>query len=164
MQQLPIGTYALIMLPLLAVEEDPKQEEYPTDVNSQGTCIGADESAKIEKLLCSAFDSGDYRVVLQCWNSMKKFETMPCVSLSHVVESMQRFKKDPPSILRELRAFLKRFPQHDMTCINDLLESLSKRLDSDLMEHIVEMLPCTSLKMDERSYEIFLNMYERLFY
>merc|ERR1719183_625253 len=46
-----------------------------------------------------------------------------------------------------------------MSCINELLESLAKRLDSDLMEQIVEMLPTINLKMDERSYEILLNMY-----
>merc|ERR1719440_1578580 len=46
-----------------------------------------------------------------------------------------------------------------MSCINDLLESLAKRLDSDLMEKIVEMLPSIGLKMDERSYEVLLNMH-----
>jgi len=138
---------------------DHKEDEYPTDVNSQDNAVGPEESAKVEKVLRSAFDSGDYRVVLQCWSTMKKFEKMPRVSLSHVVESMQRFKKDQPFILREMRTFLKKFPQDDMTCINELLESLAKRLDSDLMEKIVDMLPCTSLEMDERSYEILLNMY-----
>merc|ERR1719272_481698 len=46
-----------------------------------------------------------------------------------------------------------------MTCVNELLESLAKRLDSDLLEKIAEILPSLNLKMDERSYEVFLNMY-----
>merc|ERR1719387_401414 len=46
-----------------------------------------------------------------------------------------------------------------MHLINDLLESLAKRLDSGLMESLVEMLPGLGLKMNERSYEIFLAMF-----
>jgi hypothetical protein len=73
---------------------------------------------------------------------------------------MQRFKKDTPFILRELKVFFKKFPNEcDMSCVNDLLESLAKRLDSDLMEKIVEMLPSIGLKKDERSYEVLLGMY-----
>jgi len=73
---------------------------------------------------------------------------------------MQRFKKDMPSILRELKALFKKFPSEcDMTCINDLLESLATRLDSDLMEKIVEMLPSLNLEMNERTCEVFLNMH-----
>jgi pentatricopeptide repeat protein len=114
----------------------------------------------VEKALEAAFDSGDHRAVLKCWNSMKKFDQMPAVSLPHVVESMQRFKKDSVFIIRELKSFFKKYSSElDMNCINDLLESLSKRLDSDLMEKIVEMLPSIDHKMDQRSYEVFLNMY-----
>merc|ERR1719272_1389174 len=73
---------------------------------------------------------------------------------------MQRSKKDTPFILKELNSFVNKFSSEcDMTCINDLLETLAKRLDSDLMEKIVEMLPSIGLKMDERTYEIFLNMH-----
>merc|ERR1719424_1380691 len=46
-----------------------------------------------------------------------------------------------------------------MDCLNELLESLAKRLDSELMEKIVEMLPTVDLNMDERTYEVFLNMF-----
>jgi hypothetical protein len=66
---------------------------------------------------------------------MKKFDQMPAISLPHVVESMQRFKKDTPFILRELKSFFKKYPsERDMNGINDLLESLAKRLDSEVME------------------------------
>ena len=48
---------------------------------------------------------------------------------------MQRFKKDNMFIVRELKGFLKKFPnESDMNCINDLLESLAKRMDSELMD------------------------------
>jgi pentatricopeptide repeat protein len=46
-----------------------------------------------------------------------------------------------------------------MSSINDLLESLAKRLDSELMEKIAELLPSMNMKMDARTYEVFLNMY-----
>ena len=46
-----------------------------------------------------------------------------------------------------------------MTCVNDLLESLATRLDSDMMEKVVDMLTSIGLQMDGRSYEIFLGMY-----
>merc|ERR1719440_2408882 len=73
---------------------------------------------------------------------------------------MQRFKKDNPFILRELKGFLKRYSSEcSITDVNDLLESLAKRMDSDLMEKIMEMLPSLNLNMDAHSYEVFLNMY-----
>jgi len=138
-------------------EEECKEEDYPTE--KSGT-VDPKEYANVETALRDAFEKGDYRSVLRCWNTAKKFEKMPAVSLPHVVESMQRFKKDPTFILRELKGFFKQFSTDcDMTCVNDLLESLAKRLDSDLMEKIAEMLPGINLKMDERSYEVFLNMY-----
>jgi len=141
-------------------EDDYKEEDYPTDACMKVNSLEPKECAQVEKALQVAFDAGDYRSVLRCWNTMKKFQSMPVVSLSHVVETMQRFKKDTPFILRELKTFCKAFPSEcDMACINDLLESLAKRLDSELMEKIVEMLPSVNLKMDERSYEVFLNMY-----
>ena len=91
---------------------------------------------------------------------MKKFEKSPSVSLAQVVETMQRFKKDSSFILRELKGFLKKFQnESDVSSVNELLESLAKRLDSELVEQIVEMLPTVNLKMDPCSYEILLNMY-----
>jgi pentatricopeptide repeat protein len=141
-------------------EEDCKEEDYPSDAYTKSNNMEPEESSHVEKALQVAFEAGDYRSVLRCWNTVKKFEKMPFISLPHIVESMQRFKKDTPFILRELKGFLNKFQdQCDMACVNDLLESLAKRLDSDLMEKVAEMLPSTHLKMDERSYEVFLNMY-----
>jgi len=114
----------------------------------------------IEKAFQTAFEEGDHRSVLRCWNAMKKFDRAPSVSVACVVESMQRFKKDTPFIIRELKAFFKKYPQErEMGFLNDLLESLARRLDSDLMERILEMLPQLDLQPDQRTYEIFLSMH-----
>jgi hypothetical protein len=73
---------------------------------------------------------------------------------------MQRLKKDTQFILAELKCFFRSFPSKcGMSCVNELLESLAKRLDSELAEKIVEMLPGVGLKKDGHSCEAFLNMY-----
>merc|ERR1719253_1480309 len=142
------------------MEEEYKQEDYPTDAFTKNETIDPKEYDHVEKMLQDAFGKGDYRSVLRCWNTMKKFEKAPSVSLSEVVESMQRFKKDTPFILRELKDFVKKFSSEcDMSRINDLLESLAKRFDSELIEKIIEVLPSINLKMDAQSYEVLLNMY-----
>jgi hypothetical protein len=139
-----------------------KEESFPKakDVSANLDNLELDNCDGLEKAFQAAFESGDHRTVLRCWTSMKKFNQMPSVSLPHVVESMQRFKKDNVFIVKELKGFFKKYPsESDMTCVNDLFESLAKRMDSELMDKIVEMLPSVDLKMDQRSYEIFLNMH-----
>merc|ERR1719265_1765067 len=92
-------------------------------------------SSEVAAACQQAFEQGDYRAVLRCWNAMKKFDTAPAVSLAHVVESMQRFKKDTLFNVRELKAFFKKYPKDcEVAAANSILESLSKRLDSELME------------------------------
>jgi pentatricopeptide repeat protein len=145
---------------LKVVNEVEKENDKPDGAYLKKSIIKPHEYAGIEKSFQDAFESGDYRSSLQCWNAMKKFEKAPRVSLPQVVETMQRFKKDTASILKELQGFFKKFPDFcDMSCINELLESLAKRLDSDLAEKIVEMLPSIGLDKDERTYEVLLNMY-----
>lgn len=125
--------------------------------------IQSEDIGDVERSFQAAFESGDHRSVLRCWNTMKKLDTVPTVPLTQVVESMQRFKKDPPFIIRELKAFFSKYQgECDMTkmgLVNDLLESLAKRLDTELMEKIADMLPSISLRSDQRTYEIFLNTY-----
>jgi len=142
-------------------EESPKIDAPPKRTSSfDNVDVEREDSKGVGTTFQAAFESGDHRTVLRCWNVMKKFDKMPDVSLPHVVESMQRFKKDTPFVLRELKTFFQKYPyERDMHHVNDLLDSLSKRLDSELMEKIVEMLPSIDLKMDQRSYEIFLSMY-----
>mmetsp|Transcript_11792 Transcript_11792/g.31144 ORF Transcript_11792/g.31144 Transcript_11792/m.31144 type:complete len:1117 (+) Transcript_11792:119-3469(+) len=122
--------------------------------------LSPQECEQVEKAFQTGFDAGDHRQVLRCWNAMKKFEQVPNVSLAHAVESMQRFKKDASYILRELHGFLQKFQgQSDVSTINDLLEALGKRLDSDLVDKIVEMMPKVGLATDQRTYEILLAMH-----
>lgn len=139
------------------MREDDDDEFEASSMNSK---FDTDDIQHMEKSFQASFDHGNHREVLRCWNSMKKFDKMPEVSLPQVVESMQRFKKDNSFIIKELKAFFKKYPtERDMTCMNDLLDSLAKRLDSDLMDKIVEMLPSLDLKADQRTYEIFLGMH-----
>jgi pentatricopeptide repeat protein len=137
-------------------EEDHRRR----DVSARDDAEEHEDHGEAERELQVAFEAGDHRSVLRCWNAMRKFDQMPSISLAHVVESMQRFKKDSTFIVQELKRFLKKYQNEvDMNCINDLFDSLSRRLDNDLMEKILEMLDSISLKMDQRGYEIFLNMY-----
>eukprot|EP00747_Dinoflagellata_sp_TGD_P161883 gnl/TRDRNA2_/TRDRNA2_178876_c0_seq1.p1 gnl/TRDRNA2_/TRDRNA2_178876_c0~~gnl/TRDRNA2_/TRDRNA2_178876_c0_seq1.p1 ORF type:complete len:1098 (-),score=255.53 gnl/TRDRNA2_/TRDRNA2_178876_c0_seq1:57-3350(-) len=118
------------------------------------------EYGEIEQALVREFEHGDHRNVLRCWGALKKFDKAPSVPLAYVVESMQRFKKDISFILKELKAFYKKYPSAcTMSSVNDLLESLGKRLDTELMEKVVAMLPSIDLAPDRRTYELFLTTY-----
>merc|ERR1719199_1131702 len=88
------------------VEEECGEEKYPTDALPKDNNADPVEDANVAKALEDAFEKGDFRSVLRCWNTMKKSDKMHPTSLPHVVESMQRFKKDTPFILRELKAVL----------------------------------------------------------
>merc|ERR1719379_3200637 len=120
----------------------------------------SEEWDELGKAFQIAFEQGDDRAVLQCWSSLKKREQAPPVPLANLVESMQRLKKDASAILRELKAYFRRYPgECDAGVVSDLLESLSKRLDSDLMEQIIDMLPSLDMQADPRMYEILLGTY-----
>jgi hypothetical protein len=75
------------------LEEECKEEDYPSETCTKNNTTEPKGYANVEQTLQQAFESGDYRSVLRCWSTMKKFEKMPCVSRPQVVESMQRFKK-----------------------------------------------------------------------
>jgi len=129
--------------------KEPEEEEEPKNFE------------EVEASLQRAVSAGDHRSVLKGWNSCKQLGQAPTsVKLSQVVESMQCAKKDALFINRELVAFFKKHTsQCDMTIINDVIESLGKRLDSELMALILDMLPSLGLKQDQRTYEIFLVMH-----
>lgn len=120
----------------------------------------AQNNDELGRVFQTAVETGDHRSVLRCWSAMKKTSDSPSIPLAQVVESMQRFKKDIPFILRELKGYFKKYPSEcEISVINDLLDSLAKRLDSELMEKVVEMLPSLELSSDQRTYEIFLGMH-----
>jgi len=114
----------------------------------------------VDAALRRAVEAGDHRAVVKAWGALKNFDGTPSVQLSQVVESMQTLKKDAQSIVRELRAFFQKHPQQrEMRVINDILATLGNRLDSDLMNLIVDSLPSLELKKDQRTYEIYLAMH-----
>ena len=64
---------------------------------------------RIENAFQRAFEQNDHRAVLQCRNAMKRFDEPPPVALANVLQSIQRFKKYTPEILREFKSFFKKY-------------------------------------------------------
>eukprot|EP00746_Dinoflagellata_sp_MGD_P001468 gnl/MRDRNA2_/MRDRNA2_102761_c0_seq1.p1 gnl/MRDRNA2_/MRDRNA2_102761_c0~~gnl/MRDRNA2_/MRDRNA2_102761_c0_seq1.p1 ORF type:complete len:1052 (+),score=206.75 gnl/MRDRNA2_/MRDRNA2_102761_c0_seq1:146-3301(+) len=113
-----------------------------------------------ERCLQTAYEDGDYRTVLRCWAQLKKFDEAPSVNLGQVVEAMQRFRKDSGVILNELRGFFKKHHDSlDFTVVNELLESLTKALDTELSQQIVDMVQQIGLEPDSHMYDILLSGY-----
>jgi len=122
--------------------------------------IAPDSSFEAEGSIQAAFESGDYKQVLRHWNALKKGGHFHAGILAQVVESMQRMKRDTPSIVSQLKVFFQADTgDRDIVFVNELLESLGKRLDSQLMEEVVEILPSVRLYPDQRTYEILLTTY-----
>lgn len=118
------------------------------------------ELGDVEKMLQVAFQNNDHRMVSRCWSALRKFSEAPAVNLAQVVESFQRLKKEPKAIASELMAFFQRHGgECDINAINELLEPISKRLDTALAQHIIEMLPSLNLRPDSRTYELLLAMH-----
>merc|ERR1719221_2558491 len=110
----------------------------------------------IANSLETAHESGDHRAVMKYWIAAKQCDKAPSCPLSHIVESMQCCKKDTIFITNELRCYFQNHPKEcNMSSMNDLLESLSRRLDSELTDRLEQVLPSLGLKKDGRTYEIF---------
>ena len=107
-----------------------------------------------------AFSNGDHRVVLKCWSALKKFAETPAVSLANVVESMQRTKKDSKAVAVELLHFFKKHSDEcNISAVNDVMDSLSRRLDTALAQEIMEILPVLRVRPDAVTYEMLLSMH-----
>ena len=79
------------------------------------------------------------------------------MALANLLQSTQRFKKDTPEMLRELKFFLKKY----LLCtdaVHDLLESLDKHFDLELMKKTVEMLSTLGMVSNQHSYEVLLTI------
>jgi pentatricopeptide repeat protein len=114
---------------------------------------------EIESSMQIAIDDDDHGAVLKCWNAAKRFDNAPIAKLPRVLESMQICKKDHLFIVQELKAVFSKLPnQATISVVNDLLEALGRRLDSQLMEQIVQILPSLGLEKNDKTYEIFLLM------
>jgi hypothetical protein len=85
------------------------------------------------------------------------FDEAPPVALANLLQSTQRFKKDTPEMLRELKFFLKKY----LLCtsaVYDLLESLDKHFDLELMKKTVKMLSTLGMVSNQHTYEVFLTI------
>jgi len=139
-----------------ATPKVPEEKEEPEDVTPK-KFKSFDE---VNDSLRHALEVGDHRAVLKCWNAIKQFDGVPSMSVAQIVESMQHLKKDAQFIIKELQTFFKKNPSEcHMGCLDNVLESLAKRLDSQLVAMVVDMLPSIGLKQDQRSYEIRLSMH-----
>jgi pentatricopeptide repeat protein len=129
--------------------------------DAKSTEVNAESYSQVERSMQAAIEEGDHRSVLKCWNAFKQFDRAPpAIHLPNVVESLQRFKKDNPYIVQELKAVFKRNAcDCDISMINDILDSLARRHDTSLMDQIVQMLPSLDLKRDQKTFEIFLSMH-----
>jgi pentatricopeptide repeat protein len=114
---------------------------------------------RMDTPLRNASDISDCKAVLERWTSTRN-SPQACSNLPDVVEAMQRCKKDNAYIIRELRTYFEKHSnQRHMSLINDILEPLGRRMDSQLMDLIVQILPSLGLKRDQRTFEIFLSMH-----
>lgn len=107
-----------------------------------------------------AFDQCDYQTVLRCWNQLRKLDEVSSINLAHVVEAMQRLKKDDVYIFSEIRGFFKQYEERcDVANVNDFLEGLQKPLSADLAQRVVDTLPTLNVQPTERTYQILLTMH-----
>lgn len=132
------------------IEEDDKDVRTLADNLTQ---------QELETAFQAAYDGGDNRHVIRCWNAMKKFDTVPSASLLHAIESMQRVKKDSTQVVRELKAYFTKYPTEcTVGAINEVLEFFARRQDSDAAEKVMELLPSISISPDEKTFEIILGL------
>lgn len=137
-------------------EEDLDTEHLEADKDQS---LRPEERNELESSLTDAFQNGDHRQVLRCWMGLKRSEFAPEVPLAKCVESMQRFKKDNNFVLRELKAFFKRYPSEcTPRTLNDILEPLARRLDSQLVDGVLAIASGLGVRPDERGYEALLSL------
>jgi pentatricopeptide repeat protein len=120
--------------------------------------LSFNSAADVEVSLQAAIDSEDHSGVLQCWEATKRFDT-PAVGalLPKVVTSMQFCKKDNAFIMEEIKTVFRKYPNHcTITLMNDVLEPMSRRFDTKLMDCIVQELPSLGLTKTGKTYEILL--------
>jgi pentatricopeptide repeat protein len=133
-----------------------KSEDFSEDIEEASPKSFESADASLRR----AIDVNNHRAVVKFWNAMKQFDQMPTAHLAKVVEAMRCSKKDVHYIAQEVKSFLQKYPRENaMPLINDILESLAKRLDSQMIGLIVEMLPSLALNPDQCTYEILLNMH-----
>jgi pentatricopeptide repeat protein len=149
---LAFGNLAGLRAPRAAA---PKTRSSHADVD-----MSAEPVEKCAVEMKSAADRGDHRMVLKCWNVVKKSSEVVPVNLGQVVAALQKFRPEPDFVVREVVAYFKLHPaEFGMDEFNELLDTLGRRVDSELMEQLVMALPEMELTMDGRTYEILMQLH-----
>jgi pentatricopeptide repeat protein len=113
---------------------------------------------EIDASLQNAVHGGDHVSVLKCWEAVKQFDRAPIAQFPRIVESMQSCKKDNAFIIRELKGAFAKYPnQCDVGLINNLIDSVGRHMDSQLLDRVVETFPSLGLEKDEKTYEALLS-------
>lgn len=128
--------------------------------DSSSPCKSPQDCDDAERALKAAHDSGDFKAVLSHWSTLKRATKVSPATFASALEAMQRARKDSATVLRELKMYLnKNSEELDIHSVNDVLDTLAKRMNGDLMRRIVDLLLGVGLAMDERTYEIFLSVH-----
>lgn len=160
--ELALFCVALVAHLLLFGNHSPRKAKPKTKRVTTGAPLPEKFSSKEEVLtaLDEATRAGQHKQVLHCWSALKKFSVSCSVPVAAVVEAMLRVRKDRDSIIRELRDFFTNNPSPaNMDMINDLLEFFAKRFDQELNELTLGLVPKLGETLNQRSYEILLNMH-----
>lgn len=103
----------------------------------------------------------DYRSVLKGWNVVKKSNFVPAngVNLGEVVLALQSFKPDKDFVVREVTAFFRKHSsEFGIDEMNELLETLGRRMDSGLLEELCNQMPDLEIEPNVRTYEIRMQL------
>lgn len=81
------------------------------------------------------------------------------IYLIQAVETMQRLKKDSSSILEEIQFYFDRNKSdRHITCINQLLEMVTKSLHTELVNGVLELTKSFDMKANNHTYELLIQM------
>lgn len=118
------------------------------DTSRSLAVLQAMDNNQLSQSFKAAYESGDHRHVLRCWNVMKKLDAVPTAFLAQALHSLHVVKKDAAQA-SEVKAFFKKYPAEcNIQAFNGLLASNSELMD---------LLPTLGLSADEKTYEILLN-------
>jgi pentatricopeptide repeat protein len=107
-----------------------------------------------------AAGKGDFRLVLKYWNAIKKSTEPVRVNLAQVIAALQRHQKDTTYIVAEVVDwFEKHHDTYEIDEFNDILDALGRRMDSEMTEALLKVLPRLELRMNSRTCEILLQLY-----
>jgi hypothetical protein len=107
-----------------------------------------------------AAGKGDFRLVLKYWNAIKKSTEPVRVNLAQVIAALQRHQKDMTYIVAEVVDwFEKHHDTYEIDEFNDILDALGRRMDSEMTEALLKVLPRLELRMNSRTCEILLQLY-----